>query len=94
MRYKKAQDLFPEEIIALIQQYVDGEYIYIPRKPESKKAWGETSLARKELQERNKKIYDEYELGLCKNQLAERYFLSEKSIERILLNEKHRRVVL
>ena len=28
MRYKKAQDLFPEEIITLIQQYVDGEYIY------------------------------------------------------------------
>ncbi len=94
MRYKKAQDLFPEEIITLIQQYVDGEYIYIPRKPESKKAWGETSLAKKQLQERNEKIYLDCEAGLSKEALAKRYFLSEKSIERILLKEKNKRVVL
>ena len=94
MRYKKAQDLFPEEIITLIQQYVDGEYIYIPRKPESKKAWGETSLAKKQLQERNEKIYLDREAGLSKEALAKRYFLSEKRIERILLKEKNKRVVL
>ena len=94
MRYKKAQDLFPEEIITLIQQYVDGEYIYIPRKPECKKAWGETSLAKKELEERNERIYEDRQLGLSKEELAKRYFLSEKSIERILLKEKNKRVVL
>ena len=94
MRYKKAQDLFPEEIIMLIQQYVDGEYIYIPRKPECKKAWGETSLAKKELQERNEEIYEQHKLGVSKPELAKRYFLSEKSIERILLKEKNKRVVL
>ncbi len=29
MCYIKAQDIFPQEIIDLIQQYVDGIYIYI-----------------------------------------------------------------
>ena len=28
MCYIKAEDIFPKEIIDLIQQYVDGEYIY------------------------------------------------------------------
>ena len=30
MRYIKAEDILPEEIVELIQQYVDGETIYIP----------------------------------------------------------------
>ena len=29
---KKAEEILPMEIIELIQQYVDGENIYIPRK--------------------------------------------------------------
>jgi len=32
MGYKKAELVLPIEIIELIQNYVDGEYIYIPRK--------------------------------------------------------------
>ncbi len=32
MSYKKALDILPEELINIIQHYVDGEYIYIPRK--------------------------------------------------------------
>ena len=32
MSYKKAADVLPEELIDLIQNYVDGEYLYIPRK--------------------------------------------------------------
>ncbi|MBP3887405.1 MAG: hypothetical protein J6F30_07085 [Cellulosilyticum sp.] len=94
MRYKKAQDLFPEEIITLIQQYVDGEYIYIPRKPEKKKAWGENSRVREELRERNEQIFKDYQTGLSKCKLAEQYFLSEKSIERIILKEKNKQMVL
>lgn len=40
MSYKKANNLLPAELIALIQNYVDGEYIYIPRRQDSKKSWG------------------------------------------------------
>lgn len=94
MRYRKAQDIFPEEIITLIQQYADGEYIYIPRKPDKKKAWGENSNTREELRQRNEKIFKEHQAGVNKCTLAERYFLSEKSIERIILKERNRKMAL
>lgn len=32
MKYIKAIDVLPQEIIEIIQNYVDGEYLYIPRK--------------------------------------------------------------
>ncbi len=41
MEYVKAHNVLPEEIIELIQEYIDGEYLYIPRKSENEKAWGE-----------------------------------------------------
>ena len=31
MKYKKAQEILPDNIIKIIQEYVDGEYLYIPR---------------------------------------------------------------
>ena len=32
MSYIKEIDVLPEELLELIQNYIDGEYIYIPRK--------------------------------------------------------------
>lgn len=40
MRYEKAQDILPEEILQIVQEYIDGEYLYIPRKEENKKTSG------------------------------------------------------
>lgn len=37
MSYKKAKSLLPAELVELIQKYVDGEYIYIPRREEKKR---------------------------------------------------------
>ncbi len=34
MKYIKATDVLPVEILEIIQEYIDGEYIYIPRKCE------------------------------------------------------------
>lgn len=39
MKYVKAIDVLPQEIIEIIQNYVDGEYLYIPRKNDNKKSW-------------------------------------------------------
>ena len=32
MKYKNAKDIFPDEILREIMKYVDGQYIYIPKK--------------------------------------------------------------
>lgn len=84
MSYRSAEQILPAEIIELIQKYVDGENIYIPRKSENRKQWGEASKIRAELQQRNKEIYREYLQGVRMRELAEKYYLSEKSIQRII----------
>ena len=53
MRYQKANEILPKELVELIQSYMDGGYVYIPRKEENRKSWGETSSARKEIQAGN-----------------------------------------
>lgn len=87
MSYVKAVDVLPNEVLELIQKYVDGEYIYIPRKEDNKKSWGENTQYRKEIEKRNSMIYKEYKTGVKVKILAEKYFLSEKSIQRIVLQK-------
>lgn len=88
MSYRSAEQILPAEIIELIQQYVDGENIYIPRKTENRKKWGEETRIKQELDIRNQKIFREYLAGVKISELAVRYFLSEKSIQRIVYQAK------
>lgn len=84
MKYERAQDILPAEIVKLIQQYMDGGYLYIPRKIENRKSWGENSGALNELEKRNKEIFNKYLKGSSIKELSENYFLSEASIKRII----------
>ncbi|MCL2839313.1 MAG: CD3324 family protein [Defluviitaleaceae bacterium] len=86
MRYVNAQDIFPEDILALMQEYTDGAYIYIPRK--TRKQWGENTASKTKTRERNKEIYARYQSGKKVTELAIEYFLSEKSIQGIITKEK------
>ena len=88
MSYAKARDIFPNEILEIIQNYVEGEYIYIPKKEENKMAWGEITQSKEELLIRNTKIYEDYLAGISIKILSERYYLSPKSIQRITLQKK------
>lgn len=89
MKYIKAQDVLPDEIIKLLQQYVDGQYLYIPRKNENHKAWGENSGIKSSLEIRNNEIYEKYINGMMIDELTKEYYLSDKSIRRII-GEKRR----
>ena len=84
MGYVRAEDILPIEVIELIQQYVDGESIYIPRKAANRQAWGAGTQIRQELLTRNRQIYMDYLAGSRISELACKYCLSEKSIQRIL----------
>lgn len=90
MSYASARDIFPEDILKIIQQYVDGEYIYIPKKEENKIAWGELTQGKNEILNRNARIYQDYLSGISMQNLSERYYLSPKSIQRIVSQEKKR----
>lgn len=88
MKYIKAIDVLPKEILEIIQEYIDGEYLYIPRKCENHKSWGEKSGIKNIIDIRNKEIYNKYVNGYTVNTLAKEYYLSEKSIRRIISQEK------
>ena len=84
MSYIKAEEILPEELIRQIQNYVDGVYIYIPRKPGTRHAWGQETDYKAELKARNDRIRSDYAAGTSVATLSRRYHLSEKSIRRIL----------
>jgi len=88
MGYIKAEQILPDELIKLIQHYVDGQNIYIPRKNENKCKWGANTGIKQELAARNKQIYVDYLEGIKLADLACKYYLSEKSIQRIIRNQK------
>jgi Mor family transcriptional regulator len=84
MSYIKAKDILPEELIRRIQEYVDGVYIYIPRKPGTRHTWGQETNYKAELGTRNNCIRSAYAAGESVPALSRKYHLSEKSIRRIL----------
>ncbi|GKX68532.1 CD3324 family protein [Inconstantimicrobium mannanitabidum] len=88
MSYANAREIFPEDILEIIQNYVDGEYIYIPKKEENRVAWGELTQCKQELQARNAKIYDDYLIGISIQSLSQKYYLSPKTIQRIVSEKK------
>ena len=55
-----------------------------------RKAWGERTNTKTELAKRNAGIYTEYLSGRPIKELAEKYFLAEKSIQRIIRQERQR----
>lgn len=88
MGYKRAEEILPVEIIKLIQQYVDGQNIYIPRRADNRLEWGAKTEIRQELSERNRQIFEDYRRGMKLTELTAKYHLSDKSIQRIIRSMK------
>ncbi len=89
MSYRKAEEILPIELIALIQNYVDGANIYIPRKVNQRKDWGDKTTIRQELENRNSQIFTDYQNNFSSHDLAAKYYLSIKSIQRIIREMKY-----
>lgn len=88
MGYVKAEDVLPPEMIEQLQQYVDGKILYIPKREAKKSAWGKGTTTKAELAKRNAEIYEKFLRGSSVAELAQEYFLVEKSIQRIIRQEK------
>lgn len=82
MSYIRAEEILPKELIETIQQYIDGNCIYIPSK--EKKCWGSNTKTKDYYEKRNREIFDKYQSGVEIQLLAKEYCLSDKSIQRII----------
>ncbi len=85
MKYKNAAEVFPKELVQLLQQYVQGQYVYIPAVQKSPR---HSTAYRMELQKRNAHIYTGSLEGISHRRLAQLYHLSEPSIRRILIQKR------
>ena len=92
MKYKKAIDVLPVELVNTIQDYIQGEYLYIPRR--EKKTKNKNTDYQRELQKRDANIYLKVLEGTTKKELAEKYNLSQSSIRRIVLAQRKGYVVM
>lgn len=63
MGYIKAEDLLPPELLRRVQEYAEGQLLYIPRRDAHRNAWGSLSGAQTHLRERNARIRDESRAG-------------------------------
>jgi len=88
MGYIKAEEILPKELIEEIQNHIEGKSIYIPKKEGTRQEWGTGTPTRQELEERNNAIFRDYCSGSRVCDLADKYCLSEKSIQRILREKK------
>lgn len=84
MRYVKAETILPDVLLREIQKFVQGEYLYIPSQPETKKKWGENSGSREHILNRNEDIRNKYKSGYSIVGLAKEFFLSTDSIKKII----------
>lgn len=88
MKYIKGEKVLPEYLLKAVQRYIDGACVYIPRKNEERRAWGENSGYRSSLAERNRRIYQRFLEGAGIEELTNEFYLSEQSIKRIIYCQK------
>lgn len=86
MKYKKANDVLPEDLLALVQEYIQGEYLYVPVK-DRHIAESPTDY-KNELEKRDAHIYTKYLEGMSNKQLSKIYNLSESSIRRVIVKQR------
>jgi hypothetical protein len=83
MKYKKASEILPDELLREVQKYIAGEALYIPRNKDRKK-WGEESGTRRFFLQRNEEIRQKYFHKVSLEALAEEYCLSYETVRKIV----------
>lgn len=88
--YKNGKDVLPPSLLKQLQEYIQGEIIYIPKRENKRAGWGENNGARLLLERRNKEIYRQYKNGSKMIELIQTYHLSEDSIRKIIGKNRER----
>jgi len=84
LNYKNAKDIFPPELLREIQNYVQGERVYIPQVDQVRRSWGKKNGAKEEITFRNNEILKKYKAGFSIDALSELFCLGNESIRKIV----------
>ncbi|QAY67980.1 CD3324 family protein [Paenibacillus protaetiae] len=82
--YRNGKDVLPPKLLQQIQQYIEGELLYIPKQNEQRAGWGELSGTRERIKLRNEEIYNAYCSGRSIRELERMYYLSGESVRKII----------
>ncbi|MCZ8523650.1 MULTISPECIES: CD3324 family protein [Paenibacillus] len=88
MGYKNGKDILPASLLKQLQDYIQGEIIYVPKKEQTRAGWGENNGTRQSIQRRNHEIFRLYENGLSVSELIGQFHLSEDSIRKIIVKTR------
>jgi len=84
MEYKRASEIFPVELLEIIQAYAEGCVVYIPKRSGERQDWGKSTGIKQELKDRNHKIKKDHQSGLSVHHLTDKYHLTESMIKKII----------
>jgi len=88
--YKNGKDILPPSLLQQLQDYIQGEIIYIPKKTQKRAGWGENNGTRLVIERRNHEIYRLYQDGSSVMELISKFHLSEDSIRKIIVKTRGR----
>ncbi|WP_208591149.1 CD3324 family protein [Gracilibacillus suaedae] len=79
----RAQDILPKKLLNALQEYVQGESIYIPKR-DGRRKWGVKSGNRAYYDQRNQQIQQLFQEGMTLETLADSFCLSIETIKKIV----------
>ncbi|UJF34441.1 CD3324 family protein [Paenibacillus hexagrammi] len=88
MSYKNGKDVLPPSLLKQLQEYIQGEIIYIPKKEQKRAGWGENNGTRVIIERRNREIFRMYQNGTSVMELIKTFHLSEDSIRKIIVKTR------
>lgn len=84
MKYVNASSVLPESMLKQLQEYAEGMVLYIPKRPQNRKGWGEVQGSKEKTKERNAAIRAAFSSGASFCELAEKYCLTEETVKKIV----------
>lgn len=88
MKYINAKEVLPEELVRILQDYVQGCYLYIPKEEQQQVKDADQTKYGIELEKRDRHIYERYLEGWGVRPIADKYHLSESSVRRIVSKQR------
>jgi Mor family transcriptional regulator len=88
MSYKNGKDVLPPNLLKQLQEYIQGEIVYIPKKEQKRAGWGENNGTRIIIERRNREIFRMYQTGSTVMELIKVFHLSEDSIRKIIVKTR------